>query len=106
MRSISWGRSAALPIPTLEPTVGRRECVASGEGDTDGLEQALEDSVLAVGAMEHGEGYMELGEDLVALLEQAGRAGLIEIVVAIFGAHEDLGGSVGQRLHILIVGDI
>lgn len=84
--------------------VGRREGVASGVGDADSVEQTLEDAVFAVGAVKHGHHHMNL-VDHRALGAEKAALGLVEVIVAVFGAHEHLGAPLGESFHVAVVAD-
>ena len=87
--------------------VGAAQGVATGERDADGLQHALEDSVLAVGAVQHGNGRMQRGHDRILLAEQtAARIGLVQIVITIFGTHVHLLARRRQRVHVAIIADV
>lgn len=84
----------------LVHAVGRGECVATGIGYTDGFEYALEYAVLAVTAVQYGNDYVEFCPYIVP---EKGSFLAVEVVVAVFGNHVNLGAHVLQGSHVAIV---
>ena len=84
--------------------VGTGKHVASGIGDADGVEYALEDAILAVGSVEHRDYHIKMRYHRVAAQQRF--LGSVEIIVAVGGTHVHLGALLQKFGQIAVVSHI